>query len=47
MRESVKDHGRLKHMLMPIDIVFDLLIGKNYENLEDDKLLFFWCREKY
>lgn len=41
MRESVKDPGRLKHMLMAIDNVFEFLEGKCYEDLVDDKLLFF------
>lgn len=41
MRESVKDPGRLKHILMAIDNVFEFLEGKSYEDLVNDKLLFF------
>ena len=41
MRESVKDPGRLEHILMAIDNVFEFLQGKEYEDLLNDKLLFF------
>lgn len=41
MREAIKDPGRLEHILMAIDNVFEFLQGKNYEDLVNDKLLFF------
>lgn len=41
MRESVKDPGRLEHILMAIDNVFEFLQDKEYEDLSNDKLLFF------
>lgn len=41
MRESVKDPGHLEHILMAIDNVFEFLQDKEYEDLSNDKLLFF------
>lgn len=32
MRESVKDLGRLEHILMAINNVFEFLEGKSYED---------------
>lgn len=41
MREPVRDPGRLDHILTSIDNVQKFIEGKSFEDMRDDKMLFF------
>ena len=41
MREPIRDHSRLEHMLHAIDNIMTYTNGKDAQDLEDDSMLFF------
>lgn len=41
MRESVRDKGRLEHILTAIDNVDSFLEGKNLDDMQTNKMMFF------
>jgi len=41
MRESIRDNGRLEHILSAIDNVDSFLEGKNLDDLQTNKMMFF------
>ena len=41
MRESVRDKGRLEHILTAIDNVDSFLEGKNLDDMQTSKMMFF------
>ena len=41
MRESIRDKGRLEHILTAIDNVDSFLEGKNLDDMQTNKMMFF------
>ena len=41
MREVIRDSGRLEHILMAIGNVQKFLEGKTFDDLNQDKILFY------
>ena len=41
MRERINDRGRLEHILLAIGNVEEFLLGKDYEYLLNDKILYY------
>ena len=41
MRESIRDKGRLQHILESINNIFEFSEGKNFEHIQNDKMCYY------